>query len=117
MSLSYQDAYKITGSRSEAEILRRISFWQPKATIKHNGEYWIIKTAKEFIDEGVPYSEITIKRAMKALRKKELIEVFHSYHPFKTGPHCSWIRLLKSDEELLSLIGKGDIKVPLKGSS
>jgi len=102
MPLTLKDAYSITSSKPQAELLRQISFWQPKATTKRFGKYWIIKTAKEFQADGVIYSEITIKRAMKSLREKGLIEVFHSYHPFRTGPHCSWIRQLKTDDELLS---------------
>jgi len=116
MSLSFHDAYIITGSRPQAELLKQISFWQPKATFSKDNKLWIIKTAKEFRKEGVAYSEITIKRAVKALREKEFIEVIHSYHPFKVGPHCSWIRQVKSDEELLSTIGKGITMNPLEGS-
>lgn len=104
MPLSLKKAYEITGSKSEAELLRRVSFWDAKATIERDGKVWFIKTAKEFREEGVIYSEITIKRALKSLREKGFIEIIHTRHLFKSGPHSSWIRLKKTDEELLSLI-------------
>ncbi|MEP6342617.1 MAG: hypothetical protein ABJ275_04820, partial [Maricaulaceae bacterium] len=124
--LSLQDTIQLTPVRSEAEILRRIYFWMTKASTKKDGKLWIIKTAKEFIQEGCTYSEITIKRALKALKDKGLIILHHSRHPYTGVPRASWIRVVAPFEVMLdkvkvvnkatSIKGKGIIKAPFKVS-
>lgn len=94
LPLNITQAYKLTGHSRQAELLRILSFWMPKATLKRDGKYWIVKTADELIVDGMTCSKCTVYRTLKSLAKKGLIEIEHHPHPYKGFPHASWIRVL-----------------------
>lgn len=94
-ALSYADAYALTKSRTEAHVLRHISFWQDRAKAKRHGERWVVRTLEEFLqDDFIQVSTRTIKRALASLATKGLIEKFRSVHPFKSGIMTAlWVRV------------------------
>lgn len=100
--LTSLEAKKLTETRSEAIILRYLSFWQSKAKTKSkndpHGRPWIIQTAEEFIERGVLYSKPTIYRALRKLRDVGLIELEKHWHPYRkngcTPITASWIRVV-----------------------
>ena len=94
-ALSYADAYALTKSRTEAHVLRHISFWQDRAKAKRHGERWVVRTTEEFLkDDFIQVSLKTIRRAIKSLVEKGLIQMFRSVHPFRSGAMASfWLRL------------------------
>lgn len=93
-SLTSAEAYSLTDNKAEAQVLRSLSFWETKAKTVKNGFVWMIKTAKEIIENLGMYSESTIKRALRRLKAKGLIVIHHSYHPYQKAKfHVSWIRL------------------------
>jgi len=107
--LTSLEAKKLTDTRSEAVILRYLSFWQTKAKTHHKedptGRPWIIQTADEFITRGVLYSKPTIYRTLRKLRDVGLIELEKHWHPYRKNGHtpitASWIRVVDDLETRL----------------
>lgn len=92
--LNINEAYALTGKSREAELLRILSFWQGLAKTKRNGKVWVVKTAEELIQDGMTCSKCTIYRTLKKLAAKDLIEIRHWPHRYKSGKlHSTWVRV------------------------
>ena len=92
--LTIEQAFDLTGKRSDANLLRSLSFWQSKAATKRSGRIWIIKTASEIREDGFLYSDRTIGRTLKSLVMKDMLLLEHHPHPYRGGIlNASWISI------------------------
>lgn len=92
--LTIEQAFELAGKRSEAMLLRSLSFWQSKAKTPRDGRIWVIKTAEEIRNDGFLYSERTIGRTLKSLVTKDMLLIEHHPHPYKSGIlNASWISI------------------------
>lgn len=77
--------FALTGNRVEALLLDRITFWHAKATYADaRGDIWLIRCADEFARDGVPYSVLTIRRALGRLAEKGFIVMRKGWHRFRS---------------------------------
>ncbi|MCB4455828.1 hypothetical protein [Leisingera sp. McT4-56] len=72
--LSYlQAAYPLTSTDRAKQLLARILFWVPMATIERTNQKWVAKSRKEWAKEtGLTF--IQVKKALKDLRDAHLID-------------------------------------------
>lgn len=96
--INIAQAYHITQNHCEAWLLQSLMYWQSKATISWENKKWVVRTAREFVEEhGFPFNTETIGKSLRALGAKGLIEKRVAPHPVKPGIlRATWIRI--SDE-------------------
>ena len=102
--INIAQAYHITENHCEAWLLQSLTYWQPKATIVWKHKKWVVRTAREFVEEhGFPFNTETIGKGLRALRSKRLIETRIAPHPVKPAIlRATWIRI--SDETYSQII-------------
>ncbi|WP_352338235.1 hypothetical protein [Psychrobacter sp. 16-MNA-CIBAN-0192] len=61
---------------NEAILLQQVHYWLRHAKVKHNDKMWIYKTVDKWKEQDFPFwSTDTIKRAIRSLRKQEVLLV------------------------------------------
>lgn len=95
---------EVAYTRAERAVLRQIVFWFPKAKHVRSGRIWLVKSAKEFQEEGVDFAQATIRRAIRALVGRGVIETAKHFHPFRAvhGP----VYFIRPQKEVLDDFAK-----------
>ena len=108
-SINIAQAYHITQNHCEAWLLQSLIYWQSKATISWKNKKWVVRTAREFVEEhGFPFNTETIGKGLRALKEKGLIEKRVGPHPVKPGIlRATWVRI--SDEISAQIVPIEDI--------
>lgn len=103
MKINIAQAFAITKNHTEAWVLQHMSFWQPKAKVQFKKRKWVVRTASEFVsDHGFPFNPETIRRAIRSLETKGLLEIRRAPHPIRPGVlRATWLRLTPKVEHTL----------------
>ena len=92
--IRYEKYGQTPAERVLLSILRR---WEPHLKFEADGHQWLVKSASELRDDGLEFSDRTIRRVVSELKKRGIIAVRLAAHPAKKGVPSLvyWIRFCR----------------------